>query len=131
VTQPAADAPKGVKLVSFLVALLGLAWFLRGMAGKPGVFGVLVALAGTGFFLVTARGLARLRAWAWYVTCVAMLGAAAATFVRVLTAVDAHDSGAVWERILLLVGLSVVLRYLGREKVERLYRPGYFEHGAH
>ncbi len=123
--------PKGVKVVSLLVAALGLYLLVAGMGGKPGALRVLAVLAGTGFLLATARGLARLRAWSWFATCIGMLTGVAVTFVRIILAVDAKNTTEVWERLALLGVLVALLLYFGREKIERFYRPDYFSQPVH
>ncbi|MGQ0614465.1 MAG: hypothetical protein ACT4PV_12085 [Planctomycetaceae bacterium] len=126
-----AQEPKGVKIVSLLVAALGLYFLVAGLGGKPGAFRVLFVLAGTGFLLAIARGLARFRTWSWFATCIGMLAGAAVTFVRILLAVDAKDSPEIWERLALLGFLVALLLYLSREKIERFYRPDYFRQPVH
>lgn len=123
--------PFAVTLLSLAFAALAVYFLVAVLDGASGVLEAAVAVTGAAFLAAISRGLAKLRAWAWFVATIGMLLASAVTFVRIVLAIDAASRGKLesseaLERAALFVLLVVALRALAREKIERLYRPGHF-----
>jgi hypothetical protein len=123
--------PLAVTAGSLAFGALAVYFLVTTLDGASGLLEVFLSLVGTAFLAAVSRGLARLRAWAWFAATLGMLLAAAVVFVRIVLAVDAASRGKMegaeaLERTALFVVLVVALRALAREKIERLYRPGHF-----
>ncbi|MGH7162393.1 MAG: hypothetical protein ACREID_02830 [Planctomycetota bacterium] len=111
-----------VRLLALAVGVFGLVHLVNGLEGGSGLR-VLWVLAVGVLWLATALGLYRFRGWAWLVATLAMLGGCVLNFIRMIAAIDAGRSGDAWSHAWTVVSLALVLAYLGRESMERRFRP--------
>jgi len=111
-----------LKLIAILVGIGALYVFVTGI-GDGGVFGKVFVLFGALFLLATALGFARYRGWAFLVVSAGLLIGWMTAFVKMIVGFDRGGWDAGRGYLLTLVGIILLIAYLGRWKMERRFRP--------